>query len=346
MIASPQKYEEAKAKIKQTPSVWLITGVAGFIGSNLLEELLKLDQRVVGLDNFFNGLKSNLDDVKTAVGEEKWENFKFIEGDITDLETCRKACENVDYVLHHAAVGSVPRSIKDPLFSHKNNDLGFINMLVAAEEAKVRRFIFASSSSTYGDDQILPKVEHRRGNLLSPYAATKYAGELYADVFSRCYGLDYIGLKYFNVFGKHQRPDSEYAAVIPKWISSMIKGEMVYIFGDGETSRDFCYVENNIQANILAATTQDPAAINQIYNIAVGEKTTLNELHKMLQHELGNALPQHQKSAPVYQDFRKGDIGHSLADISKARKLLGFEPQYKVKEGIKLAIGWYLKKLK
>lgn len=339
-------YEETKKKIGKNQSVWLVTGVAGFIGSNILEALLSLDQKVVGVDNFFNGLKQNLEEVRLSVGEERWRNFKFIEGDIADLSICNEACQSVDYVLHQAAVGSVPRSFKEPLLSHRSNDLGFVNMLVAARDAKVKRFVFAASSSTYGDNKALPKIEDRIGKLLSPYAVTKYVGELYADVFARCYGLEYVGLRYFNVFGKRQRPDSEYSAVIPKWISGMIKGEPVIINGDGETSRDFCYVENNIQANLLAAITVNPDAVNQVYNIAVGESTTLNELFKILKDELSIAVGAPQASKVVYKDFRQGDIGHSLADISKARRLLGYEPKYKIREGVHLAIDWYIEKLK
>lgn len=339
-------YEEVKKKLQENPSVWLVTGAAGFIGSNLVEALLNLNQKVVGVDNFFNGLPQNLEEIEKSVGAEKWKNFKFVKGDITDLDVCRVVCEGVDYVLHQAAVGSVPRSIKDPLFSHKSNDLGFINMLVAARDAKVKRFVFAGSSSTYGDSQYLPKTEAKIGNLLSPYAVTKYVGELYADVFARCYGVEYVGLRYFNVFGKRQRPDSEYSAVIPKWIRQLMKGEPIIIYGDGETGRDFCFVENNVQANILAATTKNPEAINQIYNIAVGDITTLNELFNALQDELQKISGVAQKSTPVYQDFRKGDIRHSQADISKAKEFLGYDPEYKIRDGLRLAMSWYFEKLK
>lgn len=339
-------YEEIKKKIVENPSTWLVTGVAGFIGSNLLEALLNLNQKVVGLDNFITGHQHNLDEVRRLVGEEKWENFNFIEADITDIDTCLKVCIGVDYVLHQAAIGSVPRSIEDPLLFHRNNDTGFVNMLISARDAKVKRFVFAASSSTYGDEPTLPKVEGRIGKPLSPYAATKYINEIYADVFARCYGVEYVGLRYFNVFGKRQDPNGAYAAVIPKWIASMIKGEPVVINGDGETSRDFCYVENNIQANLLAATTENPDAVNQVYNIAIGESTTLNELFKILQAELSAVSGASQAGAPVYQDFRDGDIRHSLADISKARQLLGYEPKYDVRDGLRLAMGWYFEKLK
>lgn len=339
-------YEEIKKKIKENPSTWLVTGVAGFIGSNLLESLLNLDQKVVGLDNFITGHQYNLDEVRQLVGEEKWKNFRFIEGDITDIDTCHKACLGVDYVLHQAAVGSVPRSIKDPLLYHRNNDTGFINMLVAARDAKVKRFVFAASSSTYGDSQTMPKVEDQIGKPLSPYAATKYINEIYADVFARCYGIQYIGLRYFNVFGKRQDPNGAYAAVIPKWIANMIKNKPVVINGDGETSRDFCYIENNVQANLLAATIENPEAVNQVYNIAVGESTTLNELFKILKNELSGVSGISQEGEPVYQDFREGDIRHSLADITKARKILGYEPEYRISDGLRLAMNWYFEKLK
>ena len=339
-------YEEIKKKIKETPSTWLVTGVAGFIGSNLLESLLNLDQKVIGLDNFITGHQHNLDEVRELVGEEKWKNFRFIEGDITDLDTCHKACSGVDYVLHQAALGSVPRSIEDPILYHHNNDTGFVNMLIAARDAKVKRFVFAASSSTYGDHPTLPKVEDKIGKPLSPYAATKYINEIYADVFARCYGIPYIGLRYFNVFGKRQDPNGAYAAVIPKWIASMIEAKPVVINGDGETSRDFCFIENNVQANILAAMAENPDAVNQVYNIAVGDSTTLNDLFKLLQEELSVVSGVAQEGTPVYQDFRQGDIQHSLADISKARRLLGYEPKHGVREGLQFAMNWYFEKLK
>lgn len=339
-------YEEVKKKIIETPSVWLVTGVAGFIGSNLLEVLLNLDQKVVGLDNFITGHQHNLDEVRQIVGEEKWKNFRFIEGDIVDLDTCHMACSGVTYVLHQAAVGSVPRSIKDPLLYHRNNDTGFVNMLIAARDANVKRFVFASSSSTYGDEPTLPKIEHKTGKTLSPYAATKYINEIYADVFARCYGLQYVGLRYFNVFGKRQDPNGAYAAVIPKWITQMIKDEPVVVNGDGETSRDFCYIENNIQANLLAATTENPEAVNQVYNVAVGERTTLNELFKILKKELGSVSGISKEGELVYQDFREGDIPHSLADITKARMLLGYEPVCRVHDGLCFAMNWYFERLR
>lgn len=339
-------YEETKKKMKKHPSVWLVTGVAGFIGSNLLEALLNLDQKVTGVDNFITGHRYNLDEVRRAVGEKKWKNFKFIEGDIADLGTCNEACSGMDYVLHQAGLGSVPRSIENPLLFHRNNDIGFVNILTAARDAKVKRFVFAASSSTYGDEPMLPKVEDRIGRPLSPYAATKYINEIYADVFARCYGVQYAGLRYFNVFGKRQDPNGAYAAVIPKWIASMIRGEPIVINGDGETSRDFCYVENNIQANLLAATTENPDAINQVYNVAVGERTTLNELLKILQEELCAVSGVVPTVAPIYREFRPGDIRHSLADISKARRLLGYDPLCSTRDCLRFAMRWYFDTLR
>ncbi len=321
---------------------WLITGVAGFIGSNLLEALLKLNQNVIGLDNFSTGHQRNLDEVKSNVSPEQWQNFSFIKGDIRNLSDCKSAVTGVDYVLHQAALGSVPRSIEDPILTNANNIDGFLNMLVASRDAAVKRFIYAASSSTYGDHPALPKVEDKIGKPLSPYAVTKYVNELYADVFARTYGLNSIGLRYFNVFGKRQDPDGAYAAVIPKWIASMIKNKPVYINGDGETSRDFCYIENVIQINLLAALSDNKEAINQIYNVAVGDRTTLNELYNYL-HE--NLLPTYQHLASVkatYRDFRSGDVRHSLADISKAKNLLSYEPAYRVKDGLKIAMDWYI----
>lgn len=339
-------YEEIKKKIGENPSIWLVTGVAGFIGSNLLEALLNLNQKVVGVDNFITGHQYNLDEVRNIVGEEKWQNFQFIEGNIIDPNICREACAGVDYVLHHAAVASVPRSIEDPILFHENNDTGFVNMLIAARDAKAKRLVFAASSAIYGDHPTLPKTESLIGRPLSPYAATKYINEIYADVFARCYGMEYVGLRYFNVFGKRQDPNGAYAAVIPKWIVSMIKGEPVIIHGDGETTRDFCHVENVIQANILAATTDNPEAINQMYNVAVGESTTLNELFSILRDELSIITGESQTMVPLYHDFRDGDIRHSSADISKAKILLGHDTTHQVRDGVRLAMDWYFKNLK
>ena len=400
-------YQQLCQQLPQTPKTWLITGVAGFIGSNLLETLLKLNQRVVGLDNFATGYQRNLDEVQSLVSAEQWANFQFIKGDIRNLEDCRRAMtfdlfvapklslrarpaihgsriksgmtagksktptHPVDYVLHQAALGSVPRSVEDPITTNATNISGFLNMLVAARDAKVKRFVYAASSSTYGDHPGLPKVEDTIGKPLSPYAVTKYVNELYADVFAKTYGLQSIGLRYFNVFGPRQDPNGAYAAVIPKWIASMIQGEPIYINGDGETSRDFCYVANAVQANLLAATVdsslrakrgnpsagiaapvsviagsdpQSMSPVNQVYNVAVGERTTLNELYEQLRIKLQSRYPHLQNAKPVYRDFRAGDVRHSLADISKAATHLGYAPTQRIGAGLELAMPWYLKK--
>ncbi|HWQ38689.1 MAG TPA: SDR family oxidoreductase [Burkholderiales bacterium] len=339
------RYLEIQQQIRERPRRWLITGVAGFIGSHLLEALLKLGQKVVGLDNFATGHARNLEEVKATVGPQAWRNFAFIEGDIRSLADCRRACDGVEYVLHQAALGSVPRSIEDPLMTHGTNLTGFVNMLVAARDAGVGRFIYAVSSSTYGDHPALPKVEEAIGRPLSPYAVTKYANELYADVFARCYGMISIGLRYFNVFGPRQDPEGAYAAVIPKWIAQLIRGEPVYINGDGQTSRDFCYVENAIQVNLLAAMTDEPEALNQVYNVAVGERTTLNELFELQRALLAKHFPQVRDTRPRYRDFREGDVRHSQADISKARKLLDYVPTHRVREGLEEAMEWYVRSL-
>ena len=339
------EYKKILDNLSENPRKWLITGVAGFIGSNLMEALLKHNQIVVGLDNFVTGYQRNLDDVKNLVTPAEWKNFTFINGDIRKFEDCKKAAENVDFVLHEAAIGSVPRSIENPIFTNENNIDGFLNMLVASRDAGVKRFVYAASSSTYGDHYELPKVEDKIGKPLSPYAVTKYVNELYADVFARSYGLNSIGLRYFNVFGKRQDPEGAYAAVIPKWIGSMIKNEPVYINGDGETSRDFCYIDNVVQANILAALCENKDAINQVYNVAVGDRTTLNELYADL-HE--NLLPKYPHLAgvkAVHRDFRAGDIRHSLASVAKAKELFNYEPTYRVKDGLKLAMDWYVNNL-
>ena len=338
-------YEELLERLKTEPHTWLITGVAGFIGSNLLEVLLRLNQKVVGLDNFSTGHQKNLDEVRSLVLRGQWENFKFIEGDIRILEDCKAACDGVEFVLHQAALGSVPRSIDDPLNTNSVNISGFLNMLVASRDIKVRRFVYAASSSTYGDHPALPKIEDVIGKPLSPYAVTKYVNELYADVFARTYGFNVVGLRYFNVFGPRQNPDGAYAAVIPRWISSMIKGESVYINGDGETSRDFCFIENVCQMNLLAATADNPDAINQVYNVAVGDRTTLNQLYAQLNL---NLLPSYQHLSgekPVYREFRGGDVRHSLADIGKASRLLGYQPTHSAGDGLKEAISWYIKNM-
>lgn len=321
---------------------WLITGVAGFIGSNLLEGLLRLNQKVTGLDNFSTGYRHNLDQVRELVGPEPWLNFTFIEGDIRRLEDCMNACQGVDYVLHEAALGSVPRSIEDPILSNENNVTGFLNMLVASRDAPVRRFVYAASSSTYGDHPDLPKVESIIGNPLSPYAVTKYVNELYADVFARCYGTESIGLRYFNIFGPRQDPNGAYAAVIPQWVAALIMDQPVSINGDGETSRDFCFVENVVQANLLAALADSPEAVNQVYNVALNERTSLNQLYEMMRALLLEQFPHLQKHRPQYVDFREGDVRHSQADISKAGKLLGFKPTHRIDEGLRQAMDWYV----
>ncbi|MCK0536097.1 NAD-dependent epimerase/dehydratase family protein [Alcanivorax quisquiliarum] len=336
------RYEQLLQQLPQSPKVWLVTGVAGFIGSNLLETLLKLDQQVIGLDNFATGYQHNLDEVQGLVTPEQWARFRFIEGDIRNLEDCRAACEGVDYVLHQAALGSVPRSIDDPITTNAANIDGFLNMLVAARDAKVESFTYAASSSTYGDHPALPKVEDQIGKPLSPYAVTKYVNELYADVFARTYGFNCIGLRYFNVFGKRQDPNGAYAAVIPKWTAAMIKGEPVFINGDGETSRDFCYIDNAVQANLLAATTTDENARNQVYNVAVGDRTTLNELFEAIRAALKENGVEYDVE-PVYRDFRAGDVRHSQADVGKGKMLLGYAPQWKIKNGVASAMVWYLK---
>jgi UDP-N-acetylglucosamine 4-epimerase len=335
-------FESLKQELQVQPKTWLITGVAGFIGSNLLEVLLKLNQRVVGLDNFSTGYRRNLDEVHTLVKPEQWANFNFIEGDIRNLEDCRRACDRVHYVLHQAALGSVPRSIEDPITTNQNNIDGFLNMLVAVRDAKVQRFVYAASSSTYGDHPDLPKIEDKFGKPLSPYAVTKLVNELYADVFARAYGLKTIGLRYFNIFGRRQDPDGAYAAVIPKWVAAMIKSEPVYINGDGETSRDFSYVDNAIQANLLAATATKEDATNQVYNVAIGERTSLNQLFLHLRDNLADQFTHLKDANPVYRDFRAGDVRHSLADISKAKNLLNYEPSHRIEQGLKVAMGWYI----
>lgn len=335
-------YEQLLERLKKEQFTWLITGVAGFIGSNLLETLLKLDQKVVGLDNFSTGHKRNLDEVKTLVIKDQWDRFTFIEGDIRNLSDCQNACAGIDYVLHEAALGSVPRSVENPIATNESNVTGFLNMLVASRDAKVKSFIYAASSSTYGDHPDLPKVEDKIGKPLSPYAVTKYVNELYADVFFRTYDLNTIGLRYFNVFGPRQDPNGAYAAVIPKWISSMRKGEKIYINGDGETSRDFCFVENVIQINLLAATTDRGDALGQVYNVAVGEQTSLNELYVYLKEGLSPLYPDLKTREPIYDDFRAGDVRHSLADISKANNLLGYKPKYQLLQGLKYTLGWFM----
>lgn len=334
------QYQQVCASLKAAPKIWLVTGVAGFIGSNLLEALLKLNQIVVGLDNFATGHQYNLDEVQGLVSAEQWQNFSFYEGDIRSFEDCQKACAGVDYVLHQAALGSVPRSIADPITTNGVNIGGFLNMLTAARDAGVSSFTYAASSSTYGDHPALPKVEENIGNPLSPYAVTKYVNELYADVFARSYGFKSIGLRYFNVFGRRQDPNGAYAAVIPKWTAAMIAGDDVFINGDGETSRDFCFIDNTVQANILAAAA-DENAKNQVYNVAVGGRTTLNDLYRAIQAALADNGVNYGKAA-VYRDFRAGDVRHSQASIVKIQQNLGYDAEFKIAEGIQRAMPWYV----
>tara|TARA_Y100001970_G_scaffold283197_1_gene397754 strand:+ start:378 stop:1403 length:1026 start_codon:yes stop_codon:yes gene_type:complete len=336
-------YLSAQKKLLNHPKVWLITGVAGFIGSNLLETLLQLNQTVIGLDNLSTGKKDNLSEVQSLVSKKQWSKFKFIKGDISNLKTCKVACKNIDYVLHQAALGSVPRSIKDPIRTNKSNISGFLNILQAAKDAEVKSFVYAASSSTYGDHSALPKREHIIGKPLSPYAVTKYVNELYADVFQKSYGFDSIGLRYFNVFGKRQTPNSAYAAVIPKWVDAMVKNRQIFINGDGTTSRDFCFIENAIQANILAATASKKSALNQVYNIAVGDRTSLNQLYDELKKIIFQQTSIfHEKL--IYRDFREGDVKHSQADITKAKKLLGYKPTHKVQDGLTKVAIWHLER--
>ena len=337
------RYEKVKENLKENPKTWLVTGVAGFIGSNLLETLLKLNQSVVGLDNFATGHQHNIDQALEDAGvNPATEKFKFINGDVRNLEDCQKACTGVDYVLHQAALGSVPRSIEDPITTNQTNIDGFLNMLVAARDSDVKGFVYAASSSTYGDHPDLPKVEDKIGNPLSPYAVTKLVNELYASVFARTYDFNTIGLRYFNIFGKRQDPNGAYAAVIPKWVASILHGEEIFINGTGETSRDFCYVDNTVQMNILAATAENSDAANQVYNTALNDRTTLTELYTMIQDRLITLKPELKTKDATYRDFRVGDVMHSQADISKAKNLLGYEPTHKIAEGLDEAMEWYM----
>ncbi len=335
-----ERYQAVVKQFQQAPGVWLVTGCAGFIGSNLLEALLKMGQQVVGLDNFATGFRHNLDEVHRNVGDEAWQRFRFIEGDIRDPAHCEAAVQGIDYVLHQAALGSVPRSLNDPATTNAVNITGFLNMLIAARDAKVKSFVYAASSSTYGDHEALPKIEERIGQPLSPYAVTKYVNELYASVFARSYGFNSVGLRYFNVFGPRQTPDGAYAAVIPRWIGAMIRNEAVKINGDGETSRDFCFIENVVQMNVLA-TAASGDAVNQVYNVAFNARTSLNQLFDYLVSTLaGNGVSYELR--PDYVDFRAGDVRHSQADIAKARRLLGYEPQFSIIQGLEKAMPWYI----
>lgn len=337
------RYSEVMDALRAHPRQWLVTGAAGFIGSNLVEHLLKLGQRVVGLDDFSTGHRHNVDDVSDVVGEQA-DAYRFVEGSILDPEICREACEGVDVVLHQAALGSVPRSLQDPLRTHLSNVDGFLNVLIAARDAEVPRFVYAASSSTYGDHPALPKVEDRIGQPLSPYAVTKLVNELYASVFARNYGMECIGLRYFNVFGRRQDPEGAYAAVIPAWIGNLLAGRDCFINGDGESSRDFCYVDNVLQANVLAATTASPDAVNQVFNVAFGERTTLNQLFDLIRDGIAETYPERRDAAPVHRDFRTGDIRHSHADISKIRDRLGYAPEFSLQEGMTETVQWYVHK--
>ena len=346
------KYEQLQEHLKSDQNTWLVTGVAGFIGSNLLEKLLILNQKVVGLDNFDTGYQHNInqamEDASIATGKDikqLKQDFIFIEGDIRQLEDCQKACSGVDYVLHQAALGSVPRSIEDPINTNKANIDGFLNMLVASRDAKVKRFVYAASSSTYGDHPGLPKVEDEIGAPLSPYAVTKVVNELYASVFAKTYGFKTIGLRYFNIFGKRQDPEGAYAAVIPKWVSDILSGKDVFINGDGKTSRDFCYIDNTVQMNLLAATTTDSNSTDQVYNVAVNDQTDLNQLYQMIEEKLIDRVDGLTTKDQIYRDFRAGDVRHSLADISKAKNLLGYSPNYKIDEGLNESMDWYISDL-
>ena len=344
------KYKQLQEHLKNNQSTWLVTGVAGFIGSNLLEKLLILNQKVVGLDNFDTGHQHNIDqaieDANKATGKDLSGNFKFIDGDIRKLEDCQQACSGVDYVLHQAALGSVPRSIEDPINTNRANIDGFLNMLVASKDANVKRFVYAASSSTYGDHPDLPKVEGKIGNPLSPYAVTKVVNELYASVFAKTYGFKTVGLRYFNIFGKRQDPDGAYAAVIPKWVAAILNKEDVFINGDGETSRDFCYIDNTVQMNFLAATTENDKAVDQIYNVALNDRTSLKKLYQMIEERLIQRTKGLNKKEPIYRDFRAGDVRHSQANIDKARTLLGYQPKYMVSKGLNEAMDWYVDSLK
>jgi len=338
------KIQDVRQQLGQHSHHWLVTGAAGFIGSNLVEALLALGQRVTGLDNFATGHRHNLAQVKESVANDAWMKFNFIEGDIRNHSDCSRACEGVDFVLHQAALGSVSRSIDDPIATNETNVTGFLNMLAAARDARVRRFVYAASSSTYGDHPGLPKVEDVIGNPLSPYAVTKYVNELYANVFGRTYGMESIGLRYFNVFGPRQDPNGAYAAVIPQWVAALIRNQPLRINGDGETSRDFCYIDNVVQANLLAALA--PAeAVNAVYNVALNQRTSLNELYAMMRSLLAERFPHVAAHQPEYVDFRRGDVRHSQADIGKAQALLGYAPTHRIEEGLQQAMDWYVRDL-
>jgi UDP-N-acetylglucosamine 4-epimerase len=337
-------YQILQAQLRQTPRRWLVTGAAGFIGSNLVQTLLQLDQDVVGLDDFSTGYERNLEETRQAVTPAQWARLRMIRGDIRDAQACAQACAGVEHVLHQAALGSVPRSVANPLLSHEVNTTGFLNMLIAARDAGVKRFVYAASSSTYGDHPALPKVEDRIGRPLSPYAVTKFVNELYADVFARNYGISCAGLRYFNVFGPRQDPHGAYAAVIPLWIKAMLCREDIFINGDGLTSRDFCHVNNAVQANLLAACTDAPGR-SEVYNVAVGDRTTLLELFDIIRTGLEKAGRDVAGLAPVLREFRAGDVRHSQADIGKAAAGLGYQPTHDVRAGLAESLAWYVEHL-
>ena len=338
-------YEEQLARIEARPRTWLVTGAAGFIGSHLTQALLSAGQSVVGLDNFSTGKPENLVSIRNNLKEKPWRAFRFIEGDIRSPEACREACRSVDVVLHQAALGSVPRSIDDPLSSHESNVSGFLNMLIAARDAGVERMVYASSSAVYGDHPALPKVEAVIGKPMSPYGLSKRVNELYAEVFATCYGFDTVGLRYFNVFGPRQDPNGAYAAVIPAFISALVQGRTAYINGDGTAARDFCYIDNVVQANLLAATVEEPAALNQAYNVALGDQTSLVELFEIIRSLVALRFPHAREARPVYREPRRGDLRFSRADISSAERLLGYRPLVRIREGLERAIDWYVQDL-
>jgi len=338
-------YEEIRERIRSAPRSWLVTGAAGFIGSHLAEHLLKLDQTVVGLDNFSTGKQENLELVRQAVGEARWQKFRFVEGDIRSLDDCHAACASIDVVLHQAGLGSVPRSIDKPLRTHESNVNGFLNTLLAARDAGAARLVYASSSAVYGDHPALPKVEAELGRAMSPYGLSKRINELYADVFAACYGFHSVGLRYFNVFGPRQDPDGPYASVIPAWLGALLRGETAYVNGDGSAARDYCHVDNVVQANLLAATVEDPQALGQAYNVAVGEQTTLNELFELMRALLAQRLPHLRTVRPVHRAPRRGDMLLSRADVGKAARLLGYRPAFDLASGLAQTIDWYCKQL-
>ena len=340
------KYDIVKEELKSKQYTWLVTGVAGFIGSNLTETLLSLNQKVIGIDNFSTGYEHNLEDIKSCITTKQWANFSFIEGDISDYETCMSVTEDVDIILNQAALGSVPRSIENPINSNNSNVTGFLNIITSAKNNGVKRVVYASSSSVYGDSKELPKVEERTGNLLSPYSVTKMVNELYAGVFNKTYGLEIIGLRYFNVFGKRQNPNGAYAAVIPKWVSSLLNNEDVYINGDGQTSRDFTYIQNVVQANIMAGLTTNKKAFGEVFNTAVGGRSTLVELYDSIVENLNNNIENFEKKDAIFRDFRQGDIRHSNANIDKIKEMIEYEPTHDIQSGLRESILWYINNLR